>query len=915
MTTCRLCPGRSFADDNAVRMHKEAIHWCCETCDAAFRKEEDLEQHNVAKHPPEFSCDTCGKILRSQQGLDQHCADKHAPEFECRPCGREFSSEESLEQHNAAKHPPEFSCDTCGKVLRSQQGLDQHCADKHTPAFECRPCGREFSSEESLEQHNAAKHPPEFPCDTCGEVLSSQHGLDQHCVDEHPPMFECQDCDREFPKEESLQQHRAAKHPDYPCYTCGTLFSSQQALEQHRTDKHPPLFECQYCDREFKTIEGKQQHETVKHPSFECSHCDKAFSSRNAMVAHAASHRSYSPYGRSSQTSPYSTVSTSISTFPSSPVLEPAHAANTSGQESTPSTLLPLSGDETDQTMVVREEYYAPGSEGSCPSEKNTVSNDDPSTTAREDVSSICECTVCERAGRPCSCTVCKRRPASPFTSAYGDIQPDDAQDDRQSTVSDGAETQNCPADDLQVTYHCLSCSLVFDTDGDLQGHVCTSCRTIFRPHCSFCYTQFDDETSLEQHMDNSRVAFSCHVCQTPCCSDDMLQEHVLTHPTCLRCESSFIDDLDLCKHVELAHPVVVCWDCEGAVVDQGSLELHYADSPEHPSCSFCEVGMRNSEDMADHLNTQHATESALNEMEGSIDGHDQTAGGQVTNDESASPEEPLPEDVRDGPADSDRFSPMFINEASLTNEELHNPLSSPVSTERSLSLTPLSTPTRSRHEGDTPSTSGTAHGDGPSEFASRRFASPSPTPSEHGSDGVRSGLHAQHSEPDITELSETRPASPQSSALTESFYEFSAPSSPSSSGQSVVFISADGIPDYVRENRAYLVATSVASPSSGRSPVLLPSSSSLESLELLQEPPNDTAQSVDSAGSTTSTVTYRHHCRICQRDPCEDMTATICGHIFCKKCVTQAVVAKSECPVCHSATLLYCLFKLDLSV
>ncbi|KAI6121212.1 hypothetical protein F5141DRAFT_973116, partial [Pisolithus sp. B1] len=56
-----------------------------------------------------------------------------------------------------------------------------------------------------------------------------------------------------------------------------------------------------------------------------------------------------------------------------------------------------------------------------------------------------------------------------------------------------------------------------------------------------------------------------------------------------------------------------------------------------------------------------------------------------------------------------------------------------------------------------------------------------------------------------------------------------------------------------------------------------------------------------------------RLHCRICSRDPCEDMTATICGHLFCKRCITQAIVAKSECPVCKSATLLYCLFRLDL--
>jgi hypothetical protein len=37
----------------------------------------------------------------------------------------------------------------------------------------------------------------------------------------------------------------------------------------------------------------------------------------------------------------------------------------------------------------------------------------------------------------------------------------------------------------------------------------------------------------------------------------------------------------------------VVCWDCDGAVVEQDSLELHYAVSPEHPSCTFCGVGKR----------------------------------------------------------------------------------------------------------------------------------------------------------------------------------------------------------------------------------------------------------------------------------------------------------------------------------
>lgn len=107
------------------------------------------------------------------------------------------------------------------------------------------------------------------------------------------------------------------------------------------------------------------------------------------------------------------------------------------------------------------------------------------------------------------------------------------------------------------------------------------------------------------------------------------------------------------------------------------------------------------------------------------------------------------------------------------------------------------------------------------------------------------------------------------------------------------MFVSADSIPDYIRENRAVLVATSAGSPSSCHTPLRLSSSSSLESLGMERSGtheagvPNSTE---DAAAPRTGSVTYRLHCRICLRDPCEDMTATICGHLFCKRCVDAFV-------------------------
>ncbi|KAH9932262.1 uncharacterized protein B0H18DRAFT_51926 [Fomitopsis serialis] len=46
-------------------------------------------------------------------------------------------------------------------------------------------------------------------------------------------------------------------------------------------------------------------------------------------------------------------------------------------------------------------------------------------------------------------------------------------------------------------------------------------------------------------------------------------------------------------------------------------------------------------------------------------------------------------------------------------------------------------------------------------------------------------------------------------------------------------------------------------------------------------------------------------HCRLCMQDPCDKPTATLCGHIFCMKCISQTIVQDSQCPVCKRAILI----------
>lgn len=46
-------------------------------------------------------------------------------------------------------------------------------------------------------------------------------------------------------------------------------------------------------------------------------------------------------------------------------------------------------------------------------------------------------------------------------------------------------------------------------------------------------------------------------------------------------------------------------------------------------------------------------------------------------------------------------------------------------------------------------------------------------------------------------------------------------------------------------------------------------------------------------------------HCRNCGKDPCEDPTATQCGHIFCYRCIVKEIAENMQCPVCNNLFLL----------
>jgi Zinc finger, C3HC4 type (RING finger) len=67
-------------------------------------------------------------------------------------------------------------------------------------------------------------------------------------------------------------------------------------------------------------------------------------------------------------------------------------------------------------------------------------------------------------------------------------------------------------------------------------------------------------------------------------------------------------------------------------------------------------------------------------------------------------------------------------------------------------------------------------------------------------------------------------------------------------------------------------------------------------------------------AVTMSATVKSSFYCRICGTDPCHEITATGCGHMFCHPCIVEEVRENARCPVCNAAVLLFALLKLDIS-
>lgn len=164
----------------------------------------------------------------------------------------------------------------------------------------------------------------------------------------------------------------------------------------------------------------------------------------------------------------------------------------------------------------------------------------------------------------------------------------------------------------------CDVCHEAYSSQTDLDVHIVTA------HSCPICHDGiYMDMRALEEHLEQHRSPYVCHLCDLAYAEEDQLLEHyrdssIDIHPYCEKCHLGFEDDgtytavsvVLVCncraithrvsQHVSETHLRIPCDVCEGEIFDPEELPCHYLKSRKHPTCEKCDIGFRDQYDYTD---------------------------------------------------------------------------------------------------------------------------------------------------------------------------------------------------------------------------------------------------------------------------------------------------------------------------
>nr|CAI5835593.1 unnamed protein product [Callosobruchus analis] len=253
----------------------------CSHCNAAFTRQEFLNEHILQIHP-QFTASITQKLLlcskctfktaisrNFQRHLLEHPETAVNYKFSvCIHCNEPFKSITMLDEHIIKKHPSSIpsitrkihKCTTCDFSTTIHTEFKRHQL-KHTDAYInrnsniCVHCNKSFLSKTLLDDHIVKKHPSFIysvtskirECTKCSYKTTIAGDLKKHMM-QHPDLSggeifnRCMYCDKTFIHKRTLGEHIIKNHPSYissvtnkihECTKCNFKTVDKRTLRRH----------------------------------------------------------------------------------------------------------------------------------------------------------------------------------------------------------------------------------------------------------------------------------------------------------------------------------------------------------------------------------------------------------------------------------------------------------------------------------------------------------------------------------------------------------------------------------------------------------------------------------------------------------------------------------------------------------